>query len=179
MRIKFVACSLLALSGSLIGCGSPDAQGGSLADTPVSQVVTPPPSDSVPALETYGQLIYVPAYSHIYHVRQDRDFQLTVTLSIRNPFPWRSITINRVDYFNSAGQFVRGYLHDTMTLAPMETLEFVVDQNDESGGSGANFLIGWEGSEEDAGPIAEAVMIGTASGQGLSFVTTGTRIRRD
>lgn len=61
----------------------------------------------------------------------------------------------------------------------METLEYVVAQNDGSGGSGANFLIGWVGEEGETGPITEAVMIGTSSGQGLSFMTVGREIRRD
>ena len=60
-----------------------------------------------PDLDSYGRMIYVPAYSHIYHVQHDRDFQLTVTLSVRNPFPWRSLTISRVDYFDSSGAYVR------------------------------------------------------------------------
>ena len=61
----------------------------------------------------------------------------------------------------------------------METLEYVVAQNDEAGGSGANSLIGWVGDEGEAGPITEAVMIGTSSGQGLSFTSVGREIRRE
>lgn len=132
-----------------------------------------------PDLEAYGQIIYVPAYSHIYHVRRDRDFQLTVTLSVRNPFPWRSVTILRVDYFDSSGRFIRGYLDGPTVLGPLETLEVVVAEDDESGGSGANFLIGWEGMDGEAGPMAEAVMIGTSSGQGLSFSSRGFPVPRE
>ncbi len=134
---------------------------------------------SAPDPDSYGQLIYVPAYSHIYHIRQGKDFQLTVTLSIRNPFPWRSITINRVDYFDSTGNFVRSYLSEPRSLGPLETLEYVVAQDDDSGGSGANFLVGWNGEEGESGPIAEAVMIGTDSGQGLSFMAVGRPVRRE
>ena len=68
------------------------------------------------------------------------------------------------------------YLDQPRRLGPMETLEYVVAQDDRSGGSGANFPIGWEGGDGDAGPIAEAVMIGTASGQRLSFMTTGRAV---
>ena len=132
-----------------------------------------------PELESFGRMIYVPAYSHIYHIHEGNDFQLTVTLSIRNPFPWRSLTITRVDYFDSSGACVRSYLNRPRILGPMETLEYVVAQNDETGGSGANSLVTWNGEEGEAGPITEAVMIGTSSGQGLSFVTVGREIRRD
>ncbi|MBU2627056.1 MAG: DUF3124 domain-containing protein, partial [Proteobacteria bacterium] len=36
---------------------------------------------------SYGQTIYVPAYSHIYIGDRERPFLLTVTLSIRNIDP--------------------------------------------------------------------------------------------
>lgn len=179
MRLTLLPCFVGVLALPVAGCGPVDAPIGATAEQSAMEAPAPSQAEPPPPLEAYGQIIYVPAYSHIYHVRQDRDFQLTVTLSIRNPFPWRTLTINRVDYFDSSGAFVRSYLHDALTLDPLETLEFVVDQSDESGGSGANFLIGWEGAETDAGPITEAVMIGTASGQGLSFATTGTPVRRD
>jgi hypothetical protein len=170
---------LLSIAMGVGGCTAANDESMSLPLDQEGPAVPPAVPLTPPDADAYGQIIYVPAYSHIYHIRQGKDFQLTVTLSIRNPFPWRPITINRVDYFDSAGNFVRSYLDTPRELAPMETLEYVVAQDDTSGGSGANFLVGWAGEEGEAGPITEAVMIGTAQSQGLSFMTTGRAIRRD
>ncbi len=173
--LLLLACSANGLAGCGVSTDEPPPSVRGAEGSPSAV----PAQQAAPPVDAYGQIIYIPAYSHIYHIRQGKDFQLTVTLSIRNPFPWRSITINRVDYFDSAGHFVRTYLDSPKTLGPMETMAFVVAQDDETGGSGANFLVGWEGADGEAGPITEAVMIGTSSGQGLSFMTTGRPIRPD
>jgi len=175
-QILWALVFVAAACGPMDSPGTPTEAG---SQQPVAASGAASSRTVAPDVDAYGQLIYVPAYSHIYHVREGRDFQLTVTLSIRNPFPWRGLVINRVDYFDSAGRFVRTYLDAPRTLEPLETLAFVVAEDDETGGSGANFLVGWEGEDGDAGPITEAVMIGTAAGQGLSFTSVGRPVRRD
>ncbi len=50
------------------------------------------------------QMIYVPAYSHIYSGDRERHFLLTVTLSIRNIDPKHQIKITTVDYYESQGK---------------------------------------------------------------------------
>lgn len=177
-RVKWTLIGLV-LTAAMAGCGPSGDEPPPSVREPGDALPTPSGTLAAPDQEAYGNIIYVSAYSHIYHIRQGKDFQLTVTLSVRNPFPWRSVTITRVDYFDSSGNFVRSYLDQPRQLSPLETLAFVVAQDDKSGGSGANFLVGWEGEEGEAGPVAEAVMIGTASGQGLSFMTTGRAIHRD
>ena len=57
-----------------------------------------------------GQLIYVPAYSHIYSGDRERPFLLTVTLSIRNIDPDHQIRISRVDYYETQGTLLKKYI---------------------------------------------------------------------
>ena len=61
-------------------------------------------------------------------------------------------------------------------LAPLETLEIVVAQEDRSGGTGANFVFDWTTEAGLHAPEFTAVMISMGGGQGLSFVTKGERI---
>ena len=51
-----------------------------------------------------GQMIYVPAYSHIYSGNREVPFLLAVTLSIRNIDINHPITIQSVDYYGNRGE---------------------------------------------------------------------------
>jgi len=57
-----------------------------------------------------GQIIYVPAYSHIYIGNREKPFLLTVTLSIRNIDPKHQIKITLVDYYETQGKLLKNYI---------------------------------------------------------------------
>ena len=120
-----------------------------------------------------GQTIYVPIYSHIYSGLKGRPFSLAATLSIRNTDPKNTITLMSVKYFDSDGNLVKEYLDKPSVLKAMATTRYILTESDTTGGSGANFLVKWQSSTKVNPPIIEAVMIGTRSGQGLSFVSRG------
>ena len=120
-----------------------------------------------------GQSIYVPAYSHIYSGNRARPFLMTVTLSIRNIDPRHEIKITNVDYYETQGRLVVKYADSAVTLAPLESLRYIVPEKDNSGGSGANFIVEWTSAICVNPPIVEAVMIGTQSQQGISFTSRG------
>lgn len=121
-----------------------------------------------------GQVIYVPAYSHIYHgIKKPTPFYLAVTLSIRNTDPKHSLALTSVQYYDTDGKMLREFVPTPVTVGPMATKEFIIMQFDKEGGSGANFLLTWEAGVLVTDPIAEAVMIGTSSNQGISFLTAG------
>jgi hypothetical protein len=122
---------------------------------------------------TSGQVIYVPAYSHIYVGSSERPFLLAVTLSIRNIDPNRRITIAVVTYHASQGRQIKQYLDAPVILNPLESLRFVVPENDSSGGSGANFIVEWISERPVNPPIIESINIGSKSGQGISFTSRG------
>ena len=119
-----------------------------------------------------GQTIYVPIYSEIHHFK-DRAWQLAATLSVRNTDPKNPIIITSVNYYDSHGELVKKYLDSPLRMAPLASTDFIVDQNDRTGGSGANFLVEWVAETEVYEPIVEAVMVSTTSQQGISFVSVG------
>ena len=126
---------------------------------------------------TNGQTIYVPAYSHIYSGDRERPFLLTVTLSIRNIDPTHQIKITRVDYYQTQGKYLKSYLEKPIILGPLESIRYVVPEKDESGGSGANFIVVWASDKRVNSPIVESIMIGTQYQQGVSFTSRGRAIK--
>ena len=101
--------------------------------------------------------------------KRERYFEET----IRNTDGKHPIQIDAVQYYDSAGQFIRNYLEQPMRLSPMASTAFVVDEDDSAGGVGANFIVAWSSEQQTTKPVVEAVMISAASTQGISFVSVG------
>jgi len=120
-----------------------------------------------------GQTLYVPAYSHIYSANSEEPFMLTVTLSIRNTDSHNQIRITRVDYYETQGKLLEGYIDTAIVLGPLGSLRYVVPEKDESGGSGANFIVEWTADKCTNPPVVESIMIGTQMQQGISFTSRG------
>ncbi len=118
-----------------------------------------------------GQGLYVPAYSKVYSGSEDRTWDMTVTLSIRNTNLDKPIFIGSVKYFDTNGQLVTEYVESPLQLAPMATTEYVIARSDDRGGTGANFIVGWGAEEPVYEPVVEAVMISTTGTQGLSLLS--------
>ena len=123
-----------------------------------------------------GQVLYVPAYSHIYSGNREKPFLLTVTLSIRNIDPKHHITITLADYHETQGDLLKKQLNKPITLKPLESLRYVIPEKDKSGGSGANFIVEWQSDKFVNPPIVESIMIGTQGQQGVSFTSRGKEI---
>mgnify|MGYP002396478364 CR=1 FL=1 len=123
-----------------------------------------------------GQVVYVPAYSHIYIGNREQPFLLTVTLSIRNIDPEHEINVTKVEYYATQGELLTEYVDDSIVLKPLESIRYVVPQRDESGGSGANFIVEWNSEDPVNIPIVEAIMIGTQMQQGVSFTSRGREL---
>jgi len=117
-----------------------------------------------------GQTVYVPSYSEIPYGHGQYKILLSSTLTITNIDTEMPIAVDRVEYFDSEGKLVRRYLGKPRILTPQATLEFVVPSSDRSGGVSANFVIGWTAARPVAAPAIETIMIGTTSGQGISFI---------
>lgn len=119
------------------------------------------------------QNIYVPAYSHIYFGNRETAFLLTVTLSIRNIDPQKSMNIVTVDYYETQGKLLKKFISNPITLRPMESIRYIIPEKEKVGGSGANFIVQWESETLMNPPIVETIMIGAQSGQGISFLSRG------
>jgi hypothetical protein len=127
-------------------------------------------------LLTHGTT-YLSVYSQIYSQSEHRTHDLTVTVSMRNITLTDTLYIEKAEYFDTAGKSIRTYFDQPIFIAPMETVEIVIDEIDQEGGTGANFLFNWRIKPESNEPLFEGVMISTSGQQGLSFTTQGKRIK--
>lgn len=116
---------------------------------------------------------YLSVYSQIYSQTEHRIHSLTATVSIRNINTIDTIYIDKSTYYDTHGEAIRTYFDKLIYVAPMETVEIVIDEMDEAGGTGANFLFHWKTKPNSNPPFFESVMISTSGQQGISFTTQG------
>jgi hypothetical protein len=138
-------------------------------------IPSPLVAQECPALST-GQTVYVPAYSHIYIGGKKRPFALAITLSIRNIDRDADIVLNEVNYYGSQGKLLESFVDGASSVKPQESVRLVVAEDDDGGGSGANFIVKWSSATEVNPPIIESIMIGAQSSQGISFTSRGRAI---
>ncbi|HBQ17147.1 MAG: DUF3124 domain-containing protein [Sandaracinaceae bacterium] len=136
-----------------------------------------PPAPAPAVGPNRARTVYVPAYSSI-GPPQGRPTLLEITLSVRNVDPGATVTLTHVDYYDTSGHRVRRYLRAPRPLQPLETVEFFVAAMDEAGGSGANFLVYWEGPDDAQALMTETVMVGHAGGGHYSFTSRGVELDR-
>lgn len=137
----------------------------------------PPASSPNSTPPVTGHAVYVPAYSHIYS-RGGEAFLLEVTLSVRNTDPEHPVRIDRVRYFDTAGQPIRELTDGPIKLGPLQTATYLVEKHDVKGGSGANFIVDWSSDQDVNPPLIEAVMVGVDKTHNLSFTSRGEPIGR-
>ncbi len=123
----------------------------------------------------HGQT-YLSVYSEIYSGTEHRSLSLTATVSLRNINVKDTVFIDKATYFNTHGEAIRTYFNKTIFIAPMETVEIVIDESDKEGGTGANFLFNWSTRPNSTEPFFESVMLSTSGQQGISFTTQGKHI---
>lgn len=124
----------------------------------------------------YKQTFYVPIYSDVYTDKDNRKVLLSATLSVRNTTLKKSLYVNKIDYYDTHGTLIRSYLNTPIELPAMATLNYIVEKEEDKGGSGANFIIEVGGIDETVKPVIEAVMIGNFSNKGFAFSTEGTPV---
>ena len=148
-----------------------DAEGQNILEMHATDMEIPQP--------VFCDTVYVPIYSEIYSQTKDTKFLLTATLSIRNTSMTNPIFLSTIDYYNSAGELVRKYLDKNISLKPLETIDYVIEEDDISGGTGANFIIIWSARKMDLKPVFQGVMISTNGQQGISYITNGVSIKQN
>lgn len=171
IRYLLISCCLGLLLFASSCIGSSDQSGKSNNNS----AAQPPKSEDIPAVlgaAAIKQKIYVPVYSHIYHGNM-RTINLAATLTIHNTDTTKPIALTSVGYYDTNGKLVRNYIKQPIQILPMATKDYVVEEDDLSGGVGANFLVEWQAGELVTEPIVEAVMIGTQLSQGISFTSSG------
>lgn len=124
-----------------------------------------------------GETVYVSVYSNVYSGPKKVPFQLAAMLSIRNTDPKYPITIFKVDYYDNDGIRIDSYIKEQFELGPLASTHFYIKEYDKRGGPGANFIVKWRSAARVNHPIIEGIMLGLASGQGLSFTCPGQIIK--
>lgn len=124
-------------------------------------------------LFNYDKEFYIPIYSDVYIDSQNPKHLLSATLSVRNTSYKDSIFIDKIDYFDTHGNLVKEFVDKTISLPPMATVNYVIEKEDDTGGSGANFIVHVSSKSERIKPLIQAVMIGQYSNKSFSFITDG------
>lgn len=125
--------------------------------------------DTVPESMDQRELLYVPVYTDIYIRNKEMRLPLTATLSIRNISVDYPMFVNAITYFDSDGKVIQKYLKGVVRLEPLQSIWLVVNDNEISGGTGANFIVDWGGAIECPKPIVESLMTGAAYQLGVSY----------
>ena len=124
----------------------------------------------------YGKS-YLSIYSQIYSSSEHKTHNLTAMVSMGNISDTDTIYLLKAEYFDTHGKAIRTYFKIPVFLAPLETTEIIIDENDISGGTGSNFIIEWKTPENCPEPLFEGIMNSTMGQQGLSFTTQSKRIK--
>lgn len=124
-----------------------------------------------------GQNLYLPIYSHIWHgdmtAKGARDKTLiSVTVSIRNTDPVKSIRISSAQYYDTEGKKLKEYVTSPKTIGPMGTHELFIPRSDDTGGSGANFVISWKSDTPASLPIVEGIHANLPVGRSIVFMSS-------
>lgn len=120
---------------------------------------------------------YLSIYSQIYSSTETKAYNLTAMVSIRNTSETDTIFVLKADYYDTNGKLIQKYIKKPIYLAPMETVEIIINEKDILGGTGSNFIFDWNMKENSSTPLFEAVMNSTLGQQGLSFTTQGVRTK--
>jgi hypothetical protein len=125
-----------------------------------------------------GQTIYIPSYSNI--ISESYRVVLRGNLIIHNTDPNKSISIVKIDHYDTNGKLVEKYLSQPMELGPLAATRLTIkklEQGDK--GAGANFMVQWRAQDVATEPIIESIMVGSLGTQGHSFSSQGRVIHEE
>ena len=128
-----------------------------------------------PGLLTNGKT-YLAVNPSIYDQSNTGLINLTTTVSLRNLDPEREVQLNAIQLYDTGGNLVKAYIASPILMQPLETLQLIIVHEDNSGGTGANFVFDWSTQPLGIEPRFDAVMISTY-GQGISFQFEGIRVK--
>jgi hypothetical protein len=125
-----------------------------------------------------GQTVYVPVWPNVFFGPRISELPLAATLQVHNVDPKQTIELLAVDYYDFNGKKIRSLLGKEvpLKLTPLAARSYHLTEEQAKGDVGANFLVKWRAAEPVNVPIVEAVMIGVAHGQGISFISMGEPI---
>jgi len=83
-------------------------------------------------------------------------------------------SISRLFFFVLLSLSVTACYEEELNL----NMEYVIEEQDTAGGTGANFIVNWAATSSEANPLFEGIMISTNGQQGISFSTQGVSISK-
>ena len=119
----------------------------------------------------------MPIYSDIYADQQEQKLLLSATLSIRNTSLNDTLFVSKIDYYNTEGDLVRSYIDNPISLSPMGTINYVIEKDDDTGGSGANFIVELSSKNKKIKPLIQAIMLGYSGNKSFAFSTDGYSVK--
>lgn len=137
---------------------------------PQGQKALTPTAVEPSELPVHGE-VYIPIYSRVYRRAERAD--LSATLIIHNADSGKPLVLLRIDYHDSLGEKIRGYLDAPAELPPLATVDVSVGLEDRAGAAGANFIVAWGARQPIAEPVMEAIMLGQIGTRSVSLVSTG------
>lgn len=143
-----------------------------------------PAAAQAPVGRSAGQTLYLPIYSHVWHGDLDSRGEpakalVSVSVSIRNTDPARAIRVMSAQYFDTDGKRLREYVSAPRLVQPMATFELFIPRGDDTGGSGANFVIVWKSEAPASPPIVEGFHANLPAGRSIAFTTFARPIPAD
>jgi hypothetical protein len=103
---------------------------------------------------------------------------LAATLSLRNTSLTDSLFIEVIDYYDTSGELVRHYIESPIALRPMDSIDYVIEREDKTGGSGANFIVIIGSDRQLSTPVIQAIMLGSKGSHGFAFTSDAHSISR-
>ncbi len=131
-----------------------------------------------------GQTLYLPVYSHVWHgdttAAGERSKTLvSVSVSIRNTDLAKPIRVVSAQYYDTDGKKLRNYVPTPQVIPPMGTLELFVPRSDDTGGSGANFIIVWKADQPASPPMVEGIHANMPAGRSIAFISSARALPDD
>ena len=121
---------------------------------------------------------YLSVYSHVFSISEHKVQNLTAIISLRNTSSSEEVFIKKADYYHTDGELIKSYINKPIYIKPMETVEIMIFEKDEQGGTGGNFIFDWATKNENNKPYFEGIMISTYGQLGLSFSTQGLELKQ-
>ena len=145
-------------------------------DAPIGEEIPAP--ENLKAIAA-GEVVYVPAYARIHHLKlKDRTAALVTTLAIHNTDMKHPIVLRTVNYYAENGSLLRSYVRRPRLLPPLATaIYYLAPEETAKAGIGANAIVEWVAEENVAKPLIESIMVSTDHTLGISFMSQGYKIR--
>jgi hypothetical protein len=117
-----------------------------------------------------GETLYLPCSTRF--ITANYHFNIKATIFIYNTDPQHAITIDRLDFYNTSGKFVKKYLEHPLKLEPsagtyMRIKNFVQGE----AGAAAHFMVQWQAETKVVRPIIRCLMLGSRGNRGYTFVS--------